>query len=84
MVGIRRRTNLSFCERLQRDGVAYLRLDVSITKGNRCLLQLRHKQTVPRYAKQTLSVQFNVSLVIAVFVSGGGMSTSVRFLDFIM
>jgi uncharacterized membrane protein len=36
-----------------------------------------------RYEEQILSVQFNVSLVIAVFISGGVVSTLVRFLDFI-
>ena len=85
MVGIRRRINLSsYCERRQLDDVAYLRWDVSVKKGNRCFLQLGRIHTVLRYAKQILSVQFNVSLVIAVFISGGGMSISVRFLDFIM
>lgn len=81
---MRRRTNLSFCERRQLDDVAYLWWDVSMAKGNRCFQQLRRKHTVIRYAKQILSVQFNVSLVIALFISGGGMTTSVRFLDFIM
>ena len=84
VMGLRRCTNLSFCERHHLDDVAYLRWDVSMTKGNRCFLQLGRKHTVTRYAKQILSVQFSFSLVIAVFISGGAMSTSVRFLDFIM
>jgi hypothetical protein len=82
--GDKKTYKLSFCERRQLDDVAYLRWDVSMTKGNPCFQQLGPKHTVIRYAKQILSVQFNVSLVIAVFISEGGMSTSVRFLDFIM